>query len=190
MPRITRFALLPTWLQNKLRSDWASIGGETNRPPIRDAEYKVYSIEGSEWWIVDAGTGGVSVDSEHGSHAYVDLPDDSGLKRMVDFEGARCRDRARFEAMYEIVRGLGVGTYELVMAVESWKGRGLDDDGLFWGLVRATMDFKATGTWNWGSCECGGSLRSKADTGEVLSCKDCGAAMTVGDFLHRFTQPG
>lgn len=120
MPRVKRFEELPGWLQETLRLDWRNVHGPKvpNHPPIGDPEYRVYRIGDTGWWAVDSGTGGVWVERERVSHAYVDLPKDSPVKAAVDEEGRRCRTAAGVESLCEVILGHGVDVRALVEAAE------------------------------------------------------------------------
>lgn len=155
MPRIKRFEELPGWLRQRIRTDWDNLcrpaPGSPDVPPIRDPEYRVYRIDrdgvATGWWSIDAGTGGVSVESEFESHAYGDLRPNDPIKALVDAEGRRCRDASHVEMMYEIVRGRGADAQACGTAITRWRGDGLDDEAVFWQLVASLEGFKRTGDW-------------------------------------------
>lgn len=149
MERVRNFEELPEWLRHRIAADWAMLcdGPVPSHPPIRDPEYRVYRIGDSGWWAVDAGTGGVTIESEDACHAYVDLPEGSPLRALVDREGRLWRDRENVEALYGVLRSRGADAFKLGSAMARWRTNGMDDEGVFWQLVIVLDHYKRTGDW-------------------------------------------
>lgn len=156
MPRIKDFNKLPTWLQERLINDWRNLSpNSVEIPPIRDPEYRVYLIsdtgawaDGGGLWLVDAGTGGVTVETaEARSVAYVDLPDDSEVKVLIDQECRRLRDERDIERLYDIIMGYGVNPIDFGSRVNDLRQSGCDAGQVLKYLVKVLHDGLFIGKW-------------------------------------------
>lgn len=151
MPRVKAWTELPRWLQDRLRWEWQNLtikeGGRLeDRPTIGDPEYRVYRVGGSEWWAVDSGADGVTLERERGSIAYDDLPEGE-LKALVDAEGRACRATAHIEVLHGLIVDNGVEPRALERLLAEWRGDGLSDDRVVVNLAGVLHDGLVYGNW-------------------------------------------
>jgi len=146
MPRVKRFEELPAWLQVRIAADWTTLC-PVPIPPIRDPEYRVHRLGDSGWWVVDAGTGGITVEREGESHAYAELDPSSELFALVAAEAKLDRETDHIEKLTNVILGQGVSPLALGRYIVHLKEDGCTNADIVRDLVGLLCEGLDSGEW-------------------------------------------